>query len=365
MNIIYDYDIFCRQQYGGVSRYFFELLSRIVNRPNFDILLFLGLYINKYDLKSLELKLNRLIGVQIPKLPNTGKLLILLNQLLFKQYMKNCRSQLLHYTYYSNPVPDFKGKTVITVHDMIHELYPEYFLPSNPTVKFKKKLAQAADGIICVSQATKNDLIRLLEIDSQKIKVIHHGNSLTINPSLPKLINTSYILYVGQRDGYKNFKLLMKAFAQSPQINNDFKLICFGGGKFKAEEIRLFKEYHLLEKVAYYSGPDEILANLYKYAALLVYPSLYEGFGFPPLEAMFYGCPVVVSNRSSIPEVVEQAGAYFDPNSLDELVAKMECVLGDTVYRDRLIAAGRKQAEKFDWERCVTETVNFYSSLLD
>lgn len=176
----------------------------------------------------------------------------------------------------------------------------------------------------------------------------------------PPIVKDPFILYVGLRGEYKNFALVLAAFAQSSKINNNYKIVCFGGGKFNREEQMMLKQVGLADRVIWLSGTDEILANLYKYASVFVYPSLYEGFGIPPLEAMHYGCPVLTCNTSSIPEVVGSAGLYFDTTNMEELRDKMEKVLSDDELKQKLIKLGHQQEQHFNWDTCANETLQFY-----
>jgi len=197
-------------------------------------------------------------------------------------------------------------------------------------------------------------------VPEERIKVIYLGNPLNLEVTAPRIVDTPYILFVGLRGGYKNFDKLLTAYAQSKKLNKDFKLICFGGWKFIAHEQSLIRSLGLGDKVLHYSGPDQILANLYKYSAVFVYPSLYEGFGIPPLEAMHYGCPVLVSNTSSIPEAVGQAGLYFNPTSADDLSFHLDKILHDDTLRNELIRRGHEQENKFSWDVCAQETLKLY-----
>jgi glycosyltransferase involved in cell wall biosynthesis len=147
-------------------------------------------------------------------------------------------------------------------------------------------------------------------------------------------------------------------------VHKDYRLICFGGGPFQPAEIDAMKNLGVEGRVEVVEGSDRLLANLYAFASVLVYPSLYEGFGIPPLEAMHYGCPVVVSNASSLPEVVGEAGRYFDPHFEEDLLKAMEDVLYDSGVRTAIIEAGHRREAQFSWERCVRETCEVYRGVL-
>jgi glycosyltransferase involved in cell wall biosynthesis len=174
-----------------------------------------------------------------------------------------------------------------------------------------------------------------------------------------------FLLYVGYRGGYKNFAALLRAYARSPLLRREFLVVCFGGGRFKERELRQISEQNVQrDNVRYLSGSDDLLAALYAAAAALVYPSLYEGFGMPPLEAMSMGCPVVCSNASSLPEVVGEAAEFFDPLREDDLVAAIERVVTSDERRQALVASGRDKCAMFSWQRCVEETMAIYENRL-
>src|SRR5439155_12251123 len=137
-----------------------------------------------------------------------------------------------------------------------------------------------------------------------------------------------YLLFVGNRGTYKNFDLLARTYARSDRLQREFDIVCFGGQRESSHPARL-EQLGIASRVQYFSGGDQVLANLYRHAFALVYPSKYEGFGIPPLEAMHYGCPVIASNAGSLPEVVADAGLMFDPNSEDDLLNKLYRLIDD------------------------------------
>jgi glycosyltransferase involved in cell wall biosynthesis len=172
-------------------------------------------------------------------------------------------------------------------------------------------------------------------------------------------------LYVGARGGYKNFERFVRAFALSQRLHQEFDLLCFGGGPLQTAERQMIADAGLgPDQVVQMGGGDEILAALYQQAAALVYPSLYEGFGIPPLEAMAVGCPVICSNSSSLPEVVGDAAESFDPLDQEAMLAAMEAVLASPTQRSALVAAGRIRYQQFTWKKCARETEAIYRKLL-
>src|SRR5258706_1095736 len=188
-------------------------------------------------------------------------------------------------------------------------------------------------------------------------------------PSLPAAADATgdirpFLLYVGDRRGYKNFLGLVQAYAASPWLRDNFRITCFGGGNFSPSERETFAALRLGDAhIRQIAGGDERLARLYRNAAVFIYPSIYEGFGIPLLEAMSLDCPIACSRSSSIPEVAGDAGEYFDPTDLDSIRHALENVLQSAHRRQELVALGRLQRQRFSWERCARETLRGYREL--
>ncbi|HEY9857846.1 MAG TPA: glycosyltransferase family 1 protein [Stenomitos sp.] len=362
MQITYDFQIFAWQRYGGISRYFYELITRMPTLSEVPVSLFMGLHVNEYSFDAHRDQFTRFFGVKhhLPK--RMSRLASLANLALFQGFLKSTPRTIYHPTFYRPLQDGFKGKRILTVYDMIHEIFPEYF-PGEITAEWKRRSIPQADGIICLSESAKQDLQRYFDVPSEKIQIIHLANSLEIPVTSPSLVGRPYVLYVGTRAGYKNFPMLARAFAQVRSLRKEFTLVCFGGGAFTPDEQDLFRSLGIEASVANYQGPDGMLANLYRYASAFVYPSLYEGFGFPPLEAMAYGCPVLVSRASSIPEVVGEAGLYFDPREADDLSHQLERLLADDSLRQTLAKRGTERERRFSWDRCAQETLAFYQRI--
>jgi glycosyltransferase involved in cell wall biosynthesis len=180
-------------------------------------------------------------------------------------------------------------------------------------------------------------------------------------PALPK----PFFLYVGMRGGYKNFANVLSAYAAQPMLSKEFDLIAFGSNTLTAQEREAIGSLRLApHHVRHLTGDDDLLGYLYGKAEALIYPSFYEGFGIPPLEAMSRGCPVICSNTSSIPEVVGNAGLYFDPHSVEAIADAMERVASLPSLRSGLAARGRERAKEFSWDRCTARTLDVYRELV-
>lgn len=362
MRIAYDHQIFGWQRYGGISRYFFELARQIAACDDVDAEVVSPLYVNEYLLSARV----HVTGMHVPQLRRTGRVYRELNRWVAPWSMRRFRPDLVHETYYSHgTVVPSNAKVVITVHDMIHELFPEGFAAWDATRDEKSSAVRRADHIICVSENTRQDLIRLLGVDPAKTSVVHHGYELLTDPTGMRRCQEPYILYVGSRGGYKNFDRLLQAYAASPSIHENFHLIAFGGGPLtRREQSRIHELGGGRWQVRHLSGGDDVLADLYVSAEVFVYPSLYEGFGIPPLEAMSCGCPVLCADRSSLPEVVGDAAGFFDPESVDSMITALNRALFDSSYKQSLIKNGRSRCAEFSWQKCAQETLGVYRRLI-
>jgi len=365
MRILYDSQIFSSQVYGGISRYFIELIRRMDNREGVDAKIMAPLYINSY---VRELNNCIMSGLHFPHIPKIGRLLKAFNQIASRKRIGGLLPDIVHETYYSDnpPIMCEGAKTVITVYDMIHERFPQYFSARDMTAQIKKRAVERADHVICISETTRKDLLEITGINPDKVSAVHLGFNLTVTQEEHDeiAINSPYLLYVGERGGYKNFVRLLKAYGKNPTLHKDYKLVCFGGGKLTQTEQQLRKKLGLSkDRLFWLGGSDRILARLYHHAAAFVYPSLYEGFGIPPLEAMSYGCPVVCSNGGSIVEVVGEAGEYFDPYDEDAISHAIEQIISSQKRTDALRALGKKRIICFSWDACADETYKIYKSL--
>ncbi len=365
MNLLYDHSIFQLQRYGGISRYFYELITRLSEKEDVDIDLFQGFHINEYGFSNHKHNLNSYFGYKKPDIKYTGLFFAKLNDFLFDNFYRSLHNcDLYHSTYYRKDLHKFKkSPVVLTVYDMIYELYSGQFRDSESVIEAKKISIDFADIIICISENTKKDLIKIYDVPENKIKVVYLANSLQPSKNIPfnelkKLypIDKPYILFVGVRGGYKNFSLLLDVYTS--HFSDKFDLVCFGENR-----LEIIKRSNLLNNVFHVNGTDNLLASLYQNAFCLVYPSMYEGFGIPLLEAMAMGCPVIASNTSSIPEVVGDGGILFDPSSKKDLIDSIESIDDDSIRR-HLIERGFEQEKKFSWDKTATETLNVYKSIL-
>lgn len=366
MKIIYDHQVFGWQQYGGVSRYFLEIANHIASTDRCGVEVFAPLYVNEYLRKG---KAIRPRGMWVPALPRCVPAVTWINNKISALGLSHRDDvNIFHETYYTQA--DYcprSAKRIVTVHDMIHEKFPDDFEPYNNTTRLKSLAVERADHVICVSENTRLDLLELYNIPEDKTSVVYHGYSLTV--AQPKEVShensTPYMMYVGNRNGYKNAERLLRAYAGSATLKDNFKLIFFGGGRFSVKERDLLRRLSLSnDDVLQISGGDDVLAGLYAGAAALVCPSLYEGFGIPPLEAMAHNCPVICSNVSSLPEVVGDAAEFFNPNDEESILQALETVVLSQERRADLVEKGHRRCQRFSWEKCANDTLAVYEKVL-
>jgi glycosyltransferase involved in cell wall biosynthesis len=366
MKIAFDHQTFTHQSYGGISRYYTTLANELSTQKE-ETCIFAGLHRNNY-LAELPSPIVRGVNVGYYP-PKTWRAFHLLNHALTQVEINRWGADIVHETYYSSLLRlGSKVMRVTTAYDMIHEIFPDDFPVNDRTTEHKKRTFERVDHIISISHSTKRDLLEYFDIDESKVSVVHLGVDVAkyqtdVNYELRQ---RPFFLYVGARGGYKNFRSVLQAIASSYPLKTEFDLIAFGGGNFSSEEIGLIGELGFRKRqVAQVSGGDDVLIGLYKQAIGFIYPSLYEGFGLPPLEAMAAGCPVICSNSSSIPEVVNNAGEYFDPTDYENMAGAIEKVACSTDLRSNLIQAGYDNVNKFSWSNCAQETLSIYNQLVD
>lgn len=367
MRIAFDYQAFCNQSFGGVSRYFACLAEQFAALEH-DVRIFAPLHQNHY-VKDLPSEIVQGFGLtRYP--PRSWSLLIPINRFVARRAIKKWRPDIVHETFYS-PYRSGPGasRTVITVHDMIHELFKESFPPNDPTTNIKRMAINRADHVICVSENTRLDLIDLFGISEEKVSCVHHGFEHVLPPGREGIAKPEsdrpFLLYVSGRSGYKNFTGFLHSIAASRKLIRDFDVIAFGGGRFMPAQRALAKQLGFKDsQVRHVTGDDSLLGSYYEQARAFVYPSLYEGFGFPPLEAMAYKCPVISSKTSSMPEVIGEAAEFFDPNDIEDMTRAIESVVYSDERINQLKALGQARLKNFSWRRCAEETLAIYKRLI-
>jgi len=364
LRIAYDNHIFSEQQYGGISRYFSEIAKRIRLLDGYDVSVLSPLYVNKYLQGDPEMNV---WGQHVNRLPRPRRLAQVFNRALVSWKLHRDPPDVVHETYFlEKRLASTKSRIVLTMYDMIYEKFPQFFHEEDKTRRFKKAAVERADHVICISENTRKDLIELLGVERERTSVIHLAHSLQSRNgnSTKRMLDRPYLAYVGERGGYKNFSGLLRAFESSSFLAQNFSIVCFGGGPLRAAERAAIASAGLkADQVIHTSGGDEILEAVYSGAAAFVYPSLYEGFGLPPLEAMSAHCPVVTSKTSSMPEVCGDAAEYFDPGQPESIAASIERAVASNGHRSELIALGLSQIRKFSWSECARQTATVYDAV--
>lgn len=364
MRIAFDPQIFSMQEYGGVSRYFYETAVHLARLADTDVRVLAFAHINAYLSGA---RRGTVVGTRVPAIPVPARrLLIGANQLLGRAWLARHEVDIVHETYYSRARIARRGlPTILTIFDMIHEKFPEYAPRTQRVARAKRAAIDRADHLICISESTKRDLVALLDVDPSRASVVRLGFTSVDAGDAPRPLAAPYLLYVGKRGGYKDFETLLRAYAAAPAVARQFQLVCFGDAPFSARERALMRTLGLAPgRVLHASGDDSRLAGHYRHAALFVFPSRYEGFGLPPLEAMAHDCPVVCSDAASLPEVVGDAAQLFAAGDVEALRAAMEAVLGSPELAARLRRQGREQAAGFSWDACARQTRAVYASVL-
>jgi glycosyltransferase involved in cell wall biosynthesis len=367
MKILFDHQIYIAQKFGGISRYFNELAKtqdgnvfiEQIDPALFDIPEPVAV---KTDIVSRSIRFaKRKAGlthaVKIAGFPEEVKQILNLGDF-----------DIFHPTYYNPYFLEYTDKPfVLTVYDMIHEIYKEYFQISDATSYNKIILCHKAKHIIAISEKTKQDLIEIFGIPEEKISVIllasDFGKVSAIPPSNAEILG-KYILFVGNRGAYKNFYYPIMAIADILKEDKDLQLVCTGNS-FSAEEIVFFNSLGIGSQVIHvYMHNDNELAWVYQHAQLFIFPSLYEGFGFPLLEAFASNCPVVSSNGGSLPEVGGKGALYFNPKDISDIRNTVYQGIYNTGVRNMLIESGKDRLNNFSWQKCREETINVYNKVL-
>jgi glycosyltransferase involved in cell wall biosynthesis len=365
MKILYDHQTFTIQNFGGISRYFSELLrqGKITNDNQLNLSL---LYTNN---ENLIFENDYTFKKFFPNINFKGKarLQILLNENYTKQKIRQNNFNIFHPTYYDTYfLNELKGRPfAITFLDMIHEKFSSnYSQLKNNVIKNKKKIIENTTRFIAISETTKNDMVEIYGINKDQIDVIYLANPLSgIFNEMQRITPKPYILFVGGRSGYKNFNFCLESISIILK-HNDIILVCAGGGNFSEDELILFSKHKVLDHVIYKEINQNVLYNLYKNAEAFIFPSLYEGFGLPILEAFSCGTACLLSNGGSLPEIGSDAAIYFDPNNSVSIKNAVNEVLNNNDKKNEIISNGFIRLLDFSWEKTYEKTITYYKTLI-
>lgn len=337
--------VFSLQKAGGISIYFSEILNHLlVNKFSFKVFL----YKNNNNILQ-EYQQERVFPIKLMRVP-----------LCFFRYLDvfiPSDSLVFHSSYYRLPIffQRKKVKVITTVHDFTYEYYMSG-LKAKVHFWHKRRAILGSDVVVCISENTKKDLLHFIpEAKSKNIRVIYNGVSENFTVTDKNQDKTKSIIFIGSRVGYKNFSVLVSAMSQLP----DYNLVIVGGGSLTAEELSSL-ESSCSERYRHLNFVDnDKLNQLYNQAHCLVYPSLYEGFGIPAIEAMKAGCPVIAANTSSLPEVCGDAAILLDDIS-SENISDAVFALEDSEFYESLIKRGFANSKRFSWDKTFQELSKIY-----
>jgi len=382
MKILYDSQAFDMQQSGGISRYFVEIIKNLPREFSYSLSIVYSknVYLTNNSLTSLSenSKLQK-IDSFLPHLHfrGKGKLQKLRNKIFYPNFktnrerdieaLKNQDFDVFHPTYYDPYFLNYIGNKpfVLTIHDMIHEKFPE-MLCDVKTIENKKLLAHKAAHIIAISEQTKNDVMDILNIPESKISVIYHGTAkmVSTDTDLQNPYGT-YLLFTGTRTIYKNFYFMLIAISDWLKSHADVKLVCTSS-EFSDFEKRLIEELGLKNQVIHvFFNSDEQMYSLYKNALAFIFPSYYEGFGIPILEAFEAGCPCILADASCFREIAQDSALYFEPKSKAQLVSMIDSLYKNPSLRQKMTQKGDKRIMDFSWKKAALQTSDIYKSVTE
>lgn len=378
MKILFDYQIFELQRFGGISNAYVNLIKNFPPSVGYDIaikdsenihlidsnLLKTG-KMHSYDsfLANCHFKGKRRIYNALkhfcPSIESAYK-----NRMHSIKLLERGNYDIFHPTFFDDYFqPHLHGKPfVLTIYDMISELF---FDKNNMQTVNKRKMAKSAAHIVAISEKTKEDIVNILHVDESKVSVVYLAANDIRQDRMDPIVEEKYILFVGIRDGYKNFLPMVRALAPVFRKDRALKLVCTGND-FTNDELEEFARCKVSDQVVHLYPTDSELRNLYQNAQCFVYPSLYEGFGIPILEAWQCDCPVLLNNKSCFPEIACDAAVYFNlDNEQSDLAETMDRFLNMSANdRRKLINAQRKRLAEFSWKKSSEQLWEVYQKVL-
>lgn len=360
MKVLYDYQIFQMQNYGGISRYFAELIksSQKLKLYSAD----LALLISSNDYLSEPSFTHNTFNLHHKFYKKAYRFSNIINKTHSRYVIRNKKYDILHPTFYETYfLPKLSKPFVVAVYDLINEMHPEYFQKNEEMIARKRTLMNSAQRVIAISEHTKQDIIKYYKIPESKIDVTYLAESLSsIECESVANLPERYILFVGNRGGYKNFKNFFAAIHPLLSKDKSLNVLCAGGGPFNSEELASFQSAGLINQVVYQSfKSNDELKYIYSQALCFVFPSLYEGFGIPLLESFSAQCVACVSYSSSLKEIGGEGALYFDPLSVDDMRACIQKAIElgkNNIYTERALV----ELKKFSWDNTCRETLKVY-----
>lgn len=364
----FDDQIFVAQARGGISKYFVELVSRL---PKYGI-----------EPVILSKRTRNLHLAESGLVPSYGPDTLLKDKMRGYSWRatgfprtqirpRKAQIDLLHFTFTLGPyLRTWRGPSVVTVFDMIPEVYPEYFPMGNPHFA-KKRFCDQVDRIISISKSTTNDMLRLFggQLSSKTVEIPFGVGEQFLLPRLSRPKNElelpdKYLLFVGVRRGYKHFDDALEAFHRLAQQDPQLHLVVVGGGPFAPAEEESIRSLKLSNRIVKIAPEDSQMPEVYRRAQVFVFPSVYEGFGLPTLEALASGTPTVLADASCSREVGGDIAQYFSPGDIDQLVTVIAAAMTPE-SKNKVKSQGLRRAESFSWDSVARETAGVYRELLD
>lgn len=368
MKILYDHQAFTGTLYGGIARYFCDLITTLNDVDGITAHLATKYSNNIYLQENEEFNVANfefLIGKRL-----TNLFFSHFNRADSAFHILRKKYDVFHPTFFNPYFIDFIGKKpfVMTYHDAIPEKFSQKYGEIDGVAQdTKKRLFDKASQIIAISENTKKDILEIYDLDPAKVTVVHHGSKfIHYAAETPQKLPVfrDYLLYVGARSLYKNFDNFLVSVTDILH-ENKIQLICAGGGAFNETERELIAKLGLTDLVFQKSINDDQLFWMYKNALAFVYPSQYEGFGIPIIEAFAANCPVLLSNTSCFPEVAGDAGLYFDPTKQQEMASQIQKILSDQDLRTTLITKGKQRVQQFTLQNMAKNTLNVYEKVVN
>lgn len=370
--VVVDGAIFQSQAKGGISRLFIEILPRMCEMDD-------SLHISLLTQGQLRQSLPKHRHIKHRPVPTFERylrpnwvwqsILPKIKYFTYNLWAGTGEGKIWHSTYYTTP-ERWQGYSVATVHDMVFEMFPQFYDgPKFDLFRQKKRFSVLrADAVICVSDTTCRDVLRLYELDADKVRVVPNACSDifrrldSADVLAGSQIEQPFLLYIGNRDRYKNFAILAKAYSMWHR-RKEVALVLVGGKPLSESEQQLMKELAIAKQVKLLRDiDDETLCCLYNGALAFIYPSLYEGFGISLLEAMACGCPIVASRIPSTVEVAGEYPIYFDPAEQDELLGALDIALSNGRDSER-VRAGLERVKSYSWGKTAAQTLEVYRSV--
>jgi len=357
----------------GLGRYTKEVVDNVIDIDK----------INNYVvfLRPENFNLLKIDNPNVKKVIIRAKWYTLVEQIILPYYIWKEKIDLMHFPHFNVPILNFK-KFIVTIHDLILTKFPtKRATRLNPVFYFFKNLfyklviysaTTRSEAIIAVSNYTKKDIMNKFKAKDEKIKVIYEGVATDIkidtqnndnNALLRYNITSPYMTYVGNAYPHKNLEGLCEVFSLIQKEKSDLRLVLVGKEDYFYKRLKQELKIKKQNKNILFTGfvPDQDLAAIYRGALFYVFPSFYEGFGLPPLEAMEHGCPVLSSKETCLTEILGKSALYFDPYDKEDMKNKIIKMIKDESLRQKLIIKGYQQVKKYSWQDCAKQTLDMYN----